>query len=315
VRMIFMGTPQFAIPTLKALVDAGEDILAVVSQPDRPAGRGQKVVLPPIKQYALSKGLTVHQPLKMKDPAFLRYFEGLKPDLAVVVAFGRILPPEVLKVPKLGCVNVHASLLPKYRGAAPIQWAVIQGETETGVTTMYMDEGMDTGPILLQERTTIEPTETAGQLADRLSIMGAQLLTQTLEVLRKGDLKPRPQDPALATYAPLLKKEHGKIRWELEAKQIYNFIRGTDPWPGAYTFYKDQHWRIYKARVVDERESALGGEPGQAGRIMKVEKQEALVSTGRGILALLELQVPNSRRMTFQEYLAGHPVEEGVILE
>jgi methionyl-tRNA formyltransferase len=309
VRIVFMGTPQFAVPTLKALVDAEEDILAVVSQPDRPAGRGQKVVPPPVKQYALGEGITVLQPLKMKDPAFLSHFEGLKPDLTVVVAFGRILPPEILKVPKLGCVNVHASLLPKYRGAAPIQWAVINGETETGVTTMQMDEGMDTGPILLQERTTIEPTETAGQLADRISIMGTRLLIRTLEMLRKGELKPKPQDPALATYAPLLKKEDGKIRWELKAKQIYNLIRGTDPWPGAYTFYKDQHWRIFKARVVDEE-----GTSGQAGQIVKVEKREALVSTGRGILALLQLQAPNSRRMTFQEYLAGHPVEEGVIL-
>ncbi len=308
-RIVFMGTPRFAVPTLEGLVTSGEDIIAVVSQPDQPAGRGQKVTPPPVKEYALGKGLTVLQPLKMKDPTFLGHLQGLKPDLAVVVAFGRILPPEILKIPGRGCVNVHASLLPKYRGAAPIQWAVINGETETGVTTMVMDEGMDTGPILLQEKTTIPTTETAGQLADRLSVMGARLLIRTLEMLKGGEFRPQPQDSALATYAPLLKKEHGKIRWEQEASQIYNFIRGTDPWPGAYTFYKEERWRIFKARVMEGAK-----ESGRPGQIVKVEKPGAQVSTGRGILALEEIQAPNSRRMTFQEYLAGHPVEEGVIL-
>ncbi len=309
-RIVFMGTPRFAVRTLEGLVGSGEDIIAVVSQPDQPAGRGQKVTPPPVKEYALGKGLPVLQPLKMKDPTFLGHLQGLKPDLAVVVAFGRILPPEILKIPRRGCVNVHASLLPKYRGAAPIQWAVINGETETGVTTMVMDEGMDTGPILLQEKTTIQATETAGQLADRLSVMGARLLIRTLEMLKCGEFHSRPQDSALATYAPLLKKEHGKIQWEQEASRIYNFIRGTDPWPGAYTFYKEERWRVFKARVVARDEGS--GRPGQ---IVKVEKPGAQVSTGRGILALEEIQAPNSRRMTFQEYLAGHPVEEGVILQ
>ncbi len=309
-RIVFMGTPRFAVPTLEGLVTSGEDIIAVVSQPDQPAGRGQKVTPPPVKEYALGKGLTVLQPLKMKDATFLSHLQGLKPDLAVVVAFGRILPPEILKIPRLGCVNVHASLLPKYRGAAPIQWAVINGETETGVTTMVMDEGMDTGPILLQEKTIIQATETAGQLADRLSVMGAHLLIRTLEMLKRGELRPQPQDSGLATYAPLLKKEHGEIRWEQEASQIYNLIRGTDPWPGAYTFYKQERWRIFKTRVVTKDKGS-----GQPGQIVKVEKAGAQVSTGRGILALEEIQVPNSRRMTFQEYLAGHPVEEGVILQ
>lgn len=309
-RIVFMGTPQFAVPTLEGLVRSGQDIIAVVSQPDQPAGRGQQVTPPPVKEYALGKGLTVLQPLKMKDPIFLGHLQGLKPDLAVVVAFGRILPPEILKIPRLGCVNVHASLLPKYRGAAPIQWAVIHGETETGVTTMMMDEGMDTGPILLQERTTIPATETAGQLADRLSVMGVRLLIQTLEILKRGEFRPTPQDSALATYAPLLKKEHGKIHWEQEASQIYNLIRGTDPWPGAYTFYKEERWRVFKARVV-----ARDGGSGHPGQIVKVEKLDARVSTGKGILALEEIQTPNSRRMTFQEYLAGHSVEEGVILK
>jgi len=309
-----MGTPRFAVPTLEVLVASGEDIVAVVSQPDRPAGRGQEVVSPAVKEYALRKGFIVLQPQKMKDPAFLTRFQGLKPDLAVVVAFGRILPPELLKVPRLGCVNVHASLLPKYRGAAPIQWAVSNGEPETGVTTMYIDEELDTGPILLQEKTAIQATETAGQLADRLSVMGAQLLIRTLEMLKRGELQPRPQDPALATYAPLLKKEHGRIRWELEARQIYNLVRGTDPWPGAYTFYKEQRWKVLKVRVIQEDRSGLGG-LGRPGQIVKIEKQGAQVLTGRGILALEELQPAGGRRMIFQEYLAGHPVEEGIILQ
>jgi methionyl-tRNA formyltransferase len=309
VRIVFMGTPRFAVPTLEGLVTSREDIVAVVSQPDQPAGRGQKVTPPPVKEYALGKGLTVLQPLKMKDPTFLGQLQGLKPDLAVVVAFGRILPPEILKIPRLACVNVHASLLPKYRGAAPIQWAVMNGETETGVTTMMMDEGMDTGPILLQERTGIAPEETAGQLAYRLSELGAQLLIRTLELLKQGQIEPRPQDPALATYAPLLKKEHGKIRWEDTARKIHDLVRGTDPWPGAYTIYKDQHWRIFKIRVVNEDQTV--GKPGQ---ILKVEKRRAQVAAGRGVLAIEELQAPNSRHMKFQDYLAGHPVEEGVIL-
>jgi methionyl-tRNA formyltransferase len=305
-----MGTPRFAVPTLEGLVTSGEDIVAVVSQPDQPSGRGQKVTPPPVKEYALGKGLTVLQPLKMKDPVFLGQLQGLKPDLAVVVAFGRILPPEILKIPSKGCLNVHASLLPKYRGAAPIQWAVINGEAETGVTTMVMDEGMDTGPILLQEKTAIDATETAGQLADRLSVMGARLLIRTLEMLKRGESRPQPQDSALAATAPLLKKEHGKIRWEQEAGQIYNFIRGTDPWPGAYTFYKEERWRIFKARVVEGAK-----ESGRPGQIVKVEKSGAQVSTGRGVLALEEIQAPNSRRMTFREYLAGHSIEEGVALQ
>lgn len=305
-----MGTPRFAVPSLEALIDSGEEVVAVVCQPDRPAGRGQALAAPPVKEFAVGRGLPVFQPQKMKDPAFLAWLEGLKPDLIVVVAFGRILPPAVLKIPRLGCMNVHASLLPKYRGAAPIQWAVINGESMTGVTTIYMDEGMDTGPILLQESTTIKPAETAGQLAERLSVLGAQLLTRTIGGLKRGEIQPRPQDEASATYAPLLKKEDGKIHWERTARQIHNLVRGTDPWPGAYTFYKELRWRLFKTTVEDE--DVMVGSPGQ---IKKVEKHGVRVATGRGMLVIEELQPANGRRMRFQEYLAGHPVEEGVILQ
>lgn len=304
-----MGTPHFAVPSLAILVGKTHEIAAVVTQPDRPAGRGRVVAPPPVKAYALQHGLFVLQPQKIKDPAFLSDLQALKPDLIVVVAFGRILPPQILKVPPKGCVNVHASLLPQYRGAAPVQWAIIRGETMTGVTTMLMDEGMDTGPILLQEKTSIGSEETAGQLAERLSQMGADLLAQTVQGIDGGEVLPIPQENHLATYAPVIKKEDGQIKWDQDALSIYNFIRGMDPWPGAFTFYRGKRWRICRAEVVKEVR-----EPWPPGRILEVTPGGIRVMTGSGALAIAELQPENSRRMTVQAYLAGHPIKSGEIL-
>jgi len=313
-RLVFMGTPDFALPSLKALTSSGHTLAAVVTQPDSPQGRGQHLFPPPVKMEAEAAGIKVLQPQKLSDPAFLDELGRLSPDLIVVVAFGRILRPEVLQLPRLGCMNVHASLLPKYRGAAPIAWAIIKGEKQTGVTTFKMDEGMDTGDIYLQETVEINPSDTAESLAIRLSEVGARLLLRTVEGIEAGTLTPTLQDHTQATPAPMLTKEQGEVDWRLPAHQIADLVRGLIPWPGAYTFYKDERWKILKVCVIQEDRSGLGG-LGRPGQVVKVEKQGAQVSTGRGILALEELQPAGGRRMTFQEYLAGHPVEEGIILQ
>jgi methionyl-tRNA formyltransferase len=244
----------------------------------------------------------------MKDPGFLEELKRMNPDLIVTVAFGRILPPEVLILPRLGCVNVHASLLPKYRGAAPIPWAIIQGEKQTGVTTFKMDEGMDTGDIYLTETVEIKPSDTAGTLAARLSEVGAKVLLRTLEGLKAGTLKPVPQDHAKATMAPLLTKEHGELDWGLPADQIALFVRGLDPWPGAYTFYKEERWRLW---AVTPSDAPSDRKPGS---IIRVGKEGIEVATGQGIVEIRELQPANGRRMTTREFLSGHLVEEGVVL-
>lgn len=307
-RIIFMGTPEFALPSLKALHSSGHIVAAVVCQPDRPKGRGEQLTPPPIKVTALQLGLQVLQPDRIKDPAFIETLRLLKPDVIVVVAFGRILPPSILDLPPRGCINVHASLLPKYRGAAPIQWAVINGETETGVTTMRLDPGMDTGNILLQERESILSEDTAGSLSIRLAERGANLLLRTLKEIESEGIVPIPQDHTKATLAPILEKEAGEIDWTLPAAAISNRVRGLSPWPGAYTFYEDDRWRIWKATTA---EGAAGAKPGT---IVKVDREAVSVATGRGVLRVLELQLANGRRMTVREFLAGHSVKEGIVL-
>jgi methionyl-tRNA formyltransferase len=307
-RIIFMGTPEFALPCLEGLFQSGQAPIAVVTQPDRPSGRGQILSPPPIKVRAQKAGLPVLQPGKMKDPSFLEELRRLKPDVIVTAAFGRILPPEVLKIPRLGCINVHASLLPKYRGAAPIQWAIIQGEKRTGVTTFRMDEGMDTGDIYLQEEIDIDPSDTAGTLSARLSEAGAKILLRTLSGLNGGSLKPIPQEDTNATQAPLLTKEQGEVDWSLSAEEIVRFVRGLDPWPGAYTFYRDERWRLWNVAI---QESAPMEKPGT---IVKAGKDGLEVATGLGLLVIRELQPASGRRMAVREYLSGHLVEEGVVL-
>lgn len=308
-RIVFMGTPDFAVPSLRALLESGDQVAGVVTQPDRPKGRGQSVVASPVKRLAKDAGLPVLQPLKMKDPALLGALRDWKPEVIAVTAFGRILPPAILELPPLGCVNVHASLLPAYRGAAPVQWALINGEQETGVTTMLMDAGMDTGPILLQERLAIRPDETAGALSVRLAEIGGRLLVTTLRGLKERALTPRQQDGAKATLAPLLKKEDGLIDWARPAPAIANRIRGLTPWPGAFTFLGRERWLIWRAGATSR--AAAGQRPGT---IVDAGKAGLLVATATDVLAITELQPANSRRMTAAEYLAGHPVPAGAVL-
>ncbi|MCS6897540.1 MAG: methionyl-tRNA formyltransferase, partial [Nitrospira sp.] len=297
--------PEFAVPSLEALLKSEHQVVGVVTQPDRPRGRGHVLAPPPVKVIAKQAGIPVVQPLKIRAPDFLETLAGWKPDLIAVAAFGRILHAPILTLPPLGCVNVHASLLPKYRGAAPIQWALINGETETGITTMLMDEGMDTGPLLLQARLPIMPDDTTDTLAYRLARLGAQLLVQTIADLKAGAVTPVPQDHTQATLAPLLKKEDGAVDWTMSARALANRVRGLSPWPGAYTFHGAERWTIWKALAVQEPASS------QPGTVVAVTKQSIKVATGDGVLELVEIQTANSKRMTVGQYLAGHRLSVG----
>ncbi len=307
-RIVFMGTPDFAVPSLEALLRSDDQVVGVISQPDRPKGRGQQLVAPPVKLVAGRAGIPILQPLKIRTPEFLQALSAWKPDLIAVAAYGRILHTPILSLPPMGCVNVHGSLLPKYRGAAPVQWAVINGETETGITTMLMDEGMDTGAMLLQEKLTILPDDTAGTLAPRLAELGGRLLVETLAKLKTGTLTPKKQQNEMATLAPLLKKEDGLIDWTLSAAALSNRVRGLSPWPGAYTFFGEARWNIWKAV------SYVGPQTGEPGVIVAVEKQSIRVATGDGLLDIREIQTANSKRMPVAQFLAGHRVAVGMRL-
>lgn len=303
-----MGTPEFSVSALRVLIDSNRRPIAVVTQPDRPKGRGQRLSPPPVKEFAASVGIPVWQPKKFRDPAVINEIRKLDPDLIVVVAFGRILPLSILEIPRFGCVNIHASLLPKYRGAGPVAWAILRGEEETGVTTMKMDEGLDTGDIYLQEKVAILPEDTTGSLSSRLSETGAGLLKKTINGIEDGSLSSVPQDESLATKAPIIEKEQGKVDWKLPAKIIVNLVRGLSPWPGVYTEYQGSRWRLWR---VSERNDKTEESPGA---ILKTEKDQILVATGRGVLVLHELQAPNARRMSVRDFLSGHSVKEGEIL-
>lgn len=307
-RIVFMGTPEFAVPSLEALLRSEDHVVGVVLQPDRPKGRGQQLVAPPVKLVAERAGIPVLQPLKIRTPEFLQALSSWQPDLIAVAAYGRILHAPILRLPPMGCVNVHGSLLPKYRGAAPIQWAVINGETETGITTMLMDEGMDTGPMLLQERLTIMPDDTAGTLAPRLAELGGRLLVETIAQLKAGTLTPKKQDDGQATLAPLLKKEDGLIDWKMKATALANRVRGLSPWPVAYTFFGEERWNIWKAV------STIGATTDKPGTIVAVDKQSILVATGEGMLDVREIQTANSKRMPVSQFLTGHKVSAGMQL-
>jgi methionyl-tRNA formyltransferase len=306
-RIVFMGTPDFAVPSLDALLHSPDDVVGVVTQPDRPKGRGQELALSPVKLVAQRAQIPILQPLKMKDPAFLEALQAWRPDLIAVAAFGRILPKMILDLPPKGCVNVHASLLPKYRGAGPIQWAVINGERETGITTMLMDEGMDTGAILLQEPVPIAADDTAGSLSVKLAAVGGRLLLETLRRLQEGRLTPCPQDSSQASMAPLLKKEDGLLDWSLPATAIVNRVRGLSPWPGAYTYLGADRWIVWKAQALDRSAPAV-----LPGTIMEAAKEGLSVATGSGALRVTEVQPANSRRMSVAQYLAGHALEPGL---
>ena len=304
-RVVFMGTPAFAVPSLEALANSDHEVVGVVTQPDRPKGRGQAVVPCPVKELALAKGLPVSQPEKIKSQEFLQQLSDWKPDVIAVTAFGRILPKAILDLPPMGCVNVHGSLLPAYRGAAPIQWALIHGDAETGITTMLMDEGMDTGAVLLQQTVPIEPEETSLELGARLAQVGGALLVETLTRLAEQSLVPRVQDHARATSAPLLKKEDGVIDWTQSATEIANRIRGLSPWPGSHTFHHEHRLIIRKGRV-DAQGGPGGSDGSQPGTILAVGQKSFWVETGEGRLEVLEVQPANKKRMSVEQFLQGH---------
>jgi methionyl-tRNA formyltransferase len=307
-KIIFMGTPQFAVPTLKALIHEGYEILNVVTQPDRPKGRGRKLTPSPVKILAEESNLTILQQEKLGDN-FLNLLLALKPDLLIVVAFGQIIPGEVLRSARWGGINIHASLLPKYRGSAPIQWAIINSEKKTGITTMCMDEGLDTGPILMQQEVDILEGETAGQLHDRLSSLAPGLLIKTLQGLAKGTVKKRKQDDSLATYAPKLTKEQGLIDWSLPAERLRGLINGLDPWPGAFTYYNEKMLKLFGCFLKDEKQKVL-----VPGRIKGVTERGLEVETGEGSIIVGEIQSPGKKRLPVKEFLRGSTLDLGNIL-
>jgi len=302
-RVIFMGTPQFACPTLQRLIDRGDEIPAVVTQPDRPKGRGQKSVPPPVKELAERHGLPVLQPIKVRAPEFIESVREMNPDVVVVVAFGQILPKALLEIPRYGCINVHASLLPRYRGAAPLNWCVINGEIETGVTTMLMDVGLDTGDMLLKKATPIDPDEDTSSLHDRLSLIGADLLYETLDLLVQGKLVPEKQDEALSCYAPMLKKEDGLIDWTRDARTIRNLVRGMSPWPGAFTYLDGKLVKVYRTRI--------GEGEGAPGTVIAAGRDGIEVACGGGSLLLDELQLEGKKRLPVRDFLAGCRIAPG----
>lgn len=305
-RIIFMGTPDFAVPSLQALIDRGDDICAVFTQPDKPKGRGHKLQPPPVKELAQRHGLPVYQPETLREESVQKSIAELEPDAIIVVAYGKLLPPEVLAVPRLGCINVHGSLLPKYRGAAPIQWAVINGEKTTGVTTMFMARGMDTGDMLLKAQTDIGQEETAGELFDRLKLLGAELLIKTLEGLELGELAAIPQNEAEATLAPMLKKELSVIDWTEPAGRVHDRIRGLNPWPCAAAVLDGKRVKLLASRVTEG-----SGAPGTAYDL----GGELMVACGEGMLRITELQSDTGRRMSGRDYLLGHPLTAGARFE
>ncbi|HEV2707050.1 MAG TPA: methionyl-tRNA formyltransferase [Pyrinomonadaceae bacterium] len=303
-RLVFMGTPETAVETLRRCLADGHEVVAVWTQPDRPAGRGNKLTASPVKQFAVERGLTVHQPSKIKTEEAHLLFESHAADAAIVVAYGRILPPAFLRAPRAGCINVHFSLLPKYRGAAPANWAIVRGERESGVTTMLIDEGLDTGAVLLQRATPIGAHETAPELLARLAPLGAELLSETLARLDR--IEPRPQDDAQATHAPILKREDGLIDWSLPASSIERRVRGFQPWPNAYTFHAGRRLLIWRAANVErehqEREAT----------VLEAHGDALVVACGDATaLALLEVQPEGKRRMSARDFLNGAHVRSG----
>lgn len=303
-RVLFFGTPELAVPTLRTLIELA-DVRLVIAQPDRPAGRGMKLTPPPTKIVAQAAGIEVQQPTKVRTPEFAESLRAINADIAVVIAYGRILPRAVLDAARLGAVNVHASLLPKYRGAAPIQWSIINGDSETGVSLMQMDEGMDTGAVLAMARTPIDPDETGGELGTRLSLLGAALLKQEWSNLMRGALHPVPQDAGLATLAPLLRKQDGCVRWTDSAQQVHDRVRGLSPWPGAYTFIAGKRLKIHRTTVTGV------GLSRSAGEVLNADSQGLIVACGVGAIVVDEVQAEGGKRMRATQWLLGQPLTAG----
>lgn len=308
-NIVYMGTPDIAAVILKDLLDSNHNIIGVVTQPDKPKGRGKQVQYTPVKEVALEHGIPVYQPLKVKDESFIQVLKELNPDIIAVAAFGQIIPKAILELPKYGCVNVHASLLPKYRGAAPIQWSIIDGEEVTGITIMQMDEGLDTGDMIMKESVVIDKKETAGSLHDKLAAIGGKLLLKALEAIENNRAVKEKQKDEESNYAVMLKKEMGHIDYKKSAIEIERLIRGLNPWPSAYSFLDGKTLKIWDADVVDSHQKEVN-----PGVITAVTKDAFLVQTGEGILAIKELQLEGKKRMSTGEFLRGYSIQEGTIL-
>lgn len=305
-KIVFMGTPEFAVPSLQSLLDEGHEVLAAYTQPDKPKGRGYKLAPPPVKELALLHHIPVYQPLTLKNGEAAEKIKSLAPDCIVVVAYGKILPKAVLDIPKYGCVNVHASLLPKYRGAGPIQWSVINGEKETGVTTMYMAEGIDTGDMILQEKTSISPDETAGELHDRLSVLGGGLIAETLRQIESGKAPRIPQNDGESCYAPMLDKALSGLDFEKAAKEVHCKIMGLSPWPAATAVLDQKLLKIHRSRLHPEVK-------GECGEI--VDENKFIVACRDGGVELLTVQLEGGKKMNSSDFLRGHPIKKGNFLQ
>lgn len=310
-KVVYMGTPDFAVDTLEAIVKAGHEVALVVTQPDKAKGRGKKVCYTPVKEKALEHDLPVAQPEKVREEDFVEKLRAIAPDVIVVVAFGQILPESILNIPKYGCINVHASLLPAYRGAAPIQWAVIDGLTESGVTTMYMEKGLDTGDIILQSKLSLAPDETGGSLFDKLAKEGAILLVKTLTMLGDGTATRTKQDDSKSSYAKMLTKDMGCLDFTKDAVILERLIRGLNPWPSAFTKIQDKTLKIYVAEVVYEDVITFAAEPGT---VVAVDKKSFTVRCGKGALRILNLQLEGKKRMDTSAFLLGYKIETGMQL-
>ena len=308
-RIVFFGTPDFATPSLIALCSDNHRVSLVVTQPDRPKGRGRKMMPPPVKTAALKLGCRVSQPESIRDDAFITQLKQISPDFFVVVAFGALLTADLLAIPTVGTVNVHASLLPKYRGPAPIHWAIINGEATTGVTTMLLDTGMDTGDMLLSRETAIKPDDTTATLHDRLAGLGAAVLTDTMTAYESGSIQPVPQNHELASYAPMLCKDDGRIDWRQNAAGIEALVRGLNPWPGAFTHLEGKRLKIWSAGIIEAETDEMPG------TVLKGFDDELRVSTGGGVLTIFDIQGASGKRMPVRDFLRGHPIKPGARLE
>ncbi|MBC2577203.1 methionyl-tRNA formyltransferase [Peptostreptococcus russellii] len=307
-RIVFMGTPEISVGTLKRIIADGHELLAVVTQPDRPRGRGKKMMMSPVKEVALENNIEVLQPQKASDPEFIEKLKELNPELIVVVAYGQILRKNLLEIPKKGCVNVHVSLLPKLRGAAPINWTIINGDSKTGVTTMFMDEGLDTGDIIMSKEFKLDDEITAGELHDWMMVEGAELLSQTVKAIESGNYTRTKQDDEESTYAPMMDKNLGHIDFSKSAQEIHNLVRGTIPWPGAWCESDYGKIKIWKTKVIKREHSQ------ENGKVLKVDKEGIEVACGKDILLIVDIQMPNKKRMPVSEFIKGNSIEEGTIL-
>ncbi|MBR7021537.1 MAG: methionyl-tRNA formyltransferase [Lachnospiraceae bacterium] len=308
-RIVYMGTPEIAATILERLLEEPYEVVLVVTQPDRPKGRGNTLTCSPVKELAVSRGIPVFTPEKLRLPENVEVVREAEPDMIVVAAFGQILPKSVLDIPRYGCINVHASLLPKYRGAAPIQWSILDGESETGITIMYMNEGLDTGDILLQKVVPIDAVETGGSLHDKLAETGAEALVEAIPGIIDGTLEPVPQGEMTTPYAKQLTKEMGRLDFSWDAEKLERYVRGLNPWPGTYTFRDGQMLKIWAAEVCDGSYEAMPG------TVVAVDKNSFSVQTGSGALRVTEVQPQGKRRMSAEEYLRGYRLEQGLVLE